>query len=110
MAREHDVLRRVLSRRARRHDWHAVLQATHRIMERRTLESERLLARVLAFEGEVVLAGGYLPHAMPAADMLRSLAIQTLARWNKRKHRGAIARIRDTTGSHHLAAIAKANL
>lgn len=112
MAREHDTLRRVIrpSAQAQPEDWHVVLDAAHRVCAARSDESERLLREILDLEGPLSVSARHIPHAMPAADMLRSLAIQTLARWDLGRHRAAIERVRDTTRSDLLAAMARAHL
>ena len=91
--------------------WHHVLGALHAVCAEPSPESEAVLRRVAAFEGRYRLdpeAG--LPHAMSPEDLLRSLAVQTLAQWDRERHRDVIARAAELSDSDHVAAIARSVL
>jgi len=92
-------------------DWHRLHAALHHVCERRSTESERVLREILAFEGDLILDESRgVPHAMPAADVMRSVAMSTLARWDLRTHRRAIADLGRSTRSHMLAELARVAL
>jgi len=115
MAKEHDLLRRVIKRGSKqKHDWHQVLGAVHRVVTKPTPESEKVLRKILDYDGEIGLSGRHVPHALTPADMLRSLALQVLAMKDAGrdhpKHRGAIRRLRRRTSSDLLAEIARIHL
>ena len=78
------------------------------VSDERSAESEALLREVALFDGKFLLdeeAG--LPHAMSPEDMLRSLAAQTLAKWDRRRHRDVIRQVSRTTSSGLAAAIVR---
>src|ERR1700683_1575441 len=65
-----------------------------------TWEGERLLLDVIRFEGRLQLVeSSELPHSMPPEDMLKSLAIQALARWTGLVHLHEMQRVQVTTPS-----------
>lgn len=91
--------------------WHHVLGALHAVCAEPSPESVEVLRRVAVFEGRYRLdeeAG--LPHAMSPEDLLRSLAVQTLAQWDRERHRDVIARAAELSDSEHVAAIARSAL
>ena len=94
MARAHEHLRRLLAGgliEGRRPHWTHALALLKAVGESRSPESEALLREVAVFDGRLLLneeAG--LPHSMAPEDMLRSLAAQTLAGWDHRRHRDVI--------------------
>jgi hypothetical protein len=95
MARAHDRLRRLLGsrRNTARSDWHQVLGSLVEVCRERSPESEAVLRRAATFAGTLALeldAG--LPHAMSPEDFLRSVAVQTLGRWDRRLHQDVIVR------------------
>jgi hypothetical protein len=94
MARAHEHLRRLLAGgliEGRRPQWAHALALLKSVSEVRSPESESVLRDVALFDGKLLLdeeAG--LPHAMSPEDMLRSLSAQTLAGWDRRRHRDVI--------------------
>src|ERR1700730_9628008 len=71
-----------------------------------TWEGERLLLDVIRCEGLLRLAvSSELPHSMPPEDMLKSLAIQALARWTGLAHLHEMQRVQLTTRSSSLASL-----
>jgi hypothetical protein len=94
MTRAHEHLRRLLAGgliEGRRPRWEHALALLKAVSETRSADSEAVLREAALFDGRLVLdeeAG--LPHAMAPEDMLRSLAAQTLALWDRRRHRDAI--------------------
>jgi len=75
--------------------WGRIMQAMHEIASGpppadRT-DRERLLLELLDREGPVALQpDSPLPHAMPPEHMLRTFAMQVLAKWDLDKHRDKI--------------------
>lgn len=92
----HEHLRRLLAGgliAGRRPQWIHALALLKAVGEVRSPESETVLREAALFDGKLLLdeeAG--LPHAMAPEDMLRSLAAQTLAGWDPRRHRDVIRR------------------
>jgi hypothetical protein len=71
-----------------------------------TWEGERLLLDVIRFEGRLRLVeSSEMPHSMPPEDMLKSLAIQALARWTGLAHLHEMQRVQLTTPSSSLASL-----
>ncbi len=71
-----------------------------------TWEGERLLLDLIRFEGRLRLAvSSEMPHSMPPEDMLKSLAIQALARWTGLAHLHEMQRVQLTTQSSSLASL-----
>ena len=71
-----------------------------------TLEGEGLLLDLIRFEGRLHLAvSPEMPHSMPPEDMLKSLAIQALARWTGLAHLNEMQRVQFTTQSSSLASL-----
>ena len=104
MPAPHQHLRRILAGgliEGRRPRWAHALSLMKAVTAEHTPESAAVLREVATFDGHLLLdeeAG--LPHAMAPEDMLRSIAAQTLARWDHRRHRAVIrsaARSADTT-------------
>jgi hypothetical protein len=70
-------------------------------------EAERTLLAVLRFEGMIHLGeGSEGPHSMPPEDMLKSLAIQAIARFTGATHLDEMRRVEATTSSSALRSIA----
>jgi hypothetical protein len=94
MAKAHEHLRRLLAGgliEGRRPAWVHALALLKTVSETRSPESEAVLRDAARFDGKLLLdeeAG--LPHAMAPEEMLRSLAAQTLAGWDRRRHRDVI--------------------
>jgi hypothetical protein len=79
---------------------HAVISA------RPDPEAERTLLAILRFEGTIRPAeGSEGPHGMPPEDMLKSLAVQALARWTGSAYLGEMRRVEATTSSSALRSI-----
>jgi hypothetical protein len=111
MAAEHDVLRGLLGLRAAPADWVELRAAMTAVTARPSKQSESVLRALLRPEFTVRLhEGAESPHAMSPADMLRSHAVQALARWNRTRHRDVIRRVARTTTSDLLAAVVRASL
>ena len=94
MARAHEHLRRLLAGgliEGRRPQWAHALALLKAVSDVRSPESEAVLRDAARFDGKLLLdeAAG-LPHSMAPEDMLRSLAAQTLAGWDPRRHRDVI--------------------
>jgi hypothetical protein len=71
-----------------------------------TWEGERLLLDLIRFEGRLRLAvSSEMPHSMPPEDMLKSLAIQALARWTGLAHLREMQRVQLATQSSSLASL-----
>ena len=111
MTRAHQHLRRLLAGgliEGRRPRWTHALSLMKAVTDERSAESEALLREVALFDGKFLLdeeAG--LPHAMSPEDMLRSLAAQTLAKWDRRRHRDVIRQVSRTASSGLAAAIVR---
>lgn len=107
-------LRRVIAqppKRGERFGWHHIIVALHHVAADPSTEAERLLQQVVAYTGELPLDRRWdLPHSMSPESMIQSLALQSLARRNKRKHHDLIARVARTTQSDLLAAIVRSSL
>ncbi len=71
-----------------------------------TWEAERLLLDLIRFEGRLRLTvSSEMPHSMSPEDMLKSLAVQTLARWTGLAHLREMRRVQLTTQSSSLASL-----
>jgi hypothetical protein len=111
MSKAHQHLRRLLAGgliEGRRPRWTHALWLMKTVGDQRSPESEALLREVALFDGKFLLdeeAG--LPHAMSPEDMLRSIAAQTLAGWDRRRHRDVIRHVSKTAGSGLAAAIVR---
>ncbi len=71
-----------------------------------TAEAERLLLEILRFAGRLQIdLSSEMPHSMPPEDMLKSLAIQALARWTGLAHLHEMQRVQLTTQSSSLASL-----
>ena len=96
MARAHDRMLQLLGsrrRRARTQDWQQVLGSLAEVCSERSPESEAVLRRAATFAGRLTLAQERgLPHAMSPEDLLRSVAVQTLGRWDRTLHQDVIVR------------------
>jgi hypothetical protein len=107
----HQSLRRLLAGQesaAGRFRWHHVLALVAKVAEDRSEESAVLLQEIAQFEGRVVFDGRYgHPHSLPPADLLRILAVQILARWDRAKYRSVIARAGRLAQTHPAREIAR---
>ncbi len=71
-----------------------------------TVEGERLLLEILRFEGRLQIdLSSEMPHSMPPEDMLKSLAIQALAKWTGLSHLHEMRRVQLITQSSSLASL-----
>jgi len=48
-----------------------------------------------------------LPHAMPPEDLLRLIAIQQLASWDRRRHRGVIRQVAEMAETESVRRLAR---
>jgi hypothetical protein len=107
----HQHLRRLLAGgliEGRRPRWTHALALMKAAAAERSSESESLMREIALFDGKFLLveeAG--LPHAMSPEDMLRSIAAQTLASWDLRRHRDVIRHVARTGPSGLAAAIVR---
>jgi hypothetical protein len=108
MADVHNYLRRVISEDGE-FDWVHIMAAIHEIEgeDPPTPETVELMRDLAKFDGEIRLGGrsGAVPHALSPTDMIRSHAVQALARWDRDEHRDHIQDVADTAGSYQLKAI-----
>jgi hypothetical protein len=73
-----------------------------------TSETERLLVGIVRFEGRLRLTvASDMPHSMPPEEMLKSLAIQALARWTGLAYLSEMRRVQLTTPSSSLASLVR---
>jgi hypothetical protein len=113
MSGAHDYLRGILFGSATGgvtgHPWTGILAAMDGVTSARSEESELLLRRLLTdFHRPLPLdpdAG--FAHAMPPEDLLRSLAVQTLAEWDLHRHRDVIQPHADPARHDILGSIAR---
>lgn len=111
MSKAHQHLRRLLAGgliEGRRPKWTHALWLMKTVGDERSPESEALMREVALFDGKFLLdeeAG--LPHSMSPEDMLRSIAAQTLAGWDRRRHRDVIRHVSKTAGPGLAAAIVR---
>ncbi|HEV8598317.1 MAG TPA: hypothetical protein VGQ69_03070 [Gemmatimonadales bacterium] len=114
MSLAHDHLERMLAGVGpgdEPYHWHHLLGVLHAVCGERSPESETLLRRVASSSGHCRLDQSEgLPHAMSPEDVLRSLAVQTLAEWDLERHRDVIARAAELAGADHVSAIARSYL
>ena len=74
-------------------------------------DAERVLLRVVRFEGELRLnEDSEPPHSMSPEEMLKSVAIQALARWTGLTHLLEMRRVEATAASPVLASIVRATI
>ena len=88
--------------------WTDILAALRVVAGDGSEDAVALLRRMLDFDGELMLdEESSLPHSMSPEDMLRSLALQALAKRDREKHRDAIKRVAESPEcSEHLRGIA----
>lgn len=107
----HESLRLLLASQeseAGRFRWHHVLALITKVAEDRSEESAALLQEIAEFEGRVVFDGRHgHPHSLPPADLLRILAVQLLAQWDRARFRPVIARAGEVAQTHPARAIAR---
>ena len=97
----------------REYRWENLLIAIEAIASGDALnwEAERVLLQVVRFEGELRLSeDSEPPHSMSPEEMLKSVAIQTLARCTGLTHLLAMQRVEATTASPVLASIVRATI
>jgi hypothetical protein len=114
MARAHAYLRSLLAGEGvagRRPHWKHVHAILHAVTLDESEESHLLLRDVAVFEGTLDLDPRHgMPHSMPPEEMLRSVAVQTLGRWDRHRHRDVIGHVAAHAGTDHLVAIARVHL
>ncbi len=72
-------------------------------------EGERLLLQIIHFDGRLRLTETpELPHSMPPEEMLKSLAVQALAKWTGLTHLTAMQRVELITSSSALRSVVSA--
>jgi hypothetical protein len=85
-----------------------VIELFPAISQSLTWEAEALLVEILRFEGRLRLTvSSDLPHSMPPEDMLKSLAVQALARWTGLAYLQEMERVRATTQSSSLSSLVR---
>jgi len=73
-----------------------------------TPETERLLVGIVRFEGRLRLTvSSEMPHSMPPEDMLKSIAIQALARWTGLAYIHEMRRVHLTPPSPSFASLVR---
>lgn len=78
----------------RRYHWHHILGMMTAVCDERSAAHERVLRSVATFTGKYKIDPSHgLPHSMPPEELLRSLAAQTLASWNKSRHRALLKKV-----------------
>jgi hypothetical protein len=71
-----------------------------------TWEAEKLLVEILRSDGRLhLVVSSDLPHSMPPEDMLKSLAVQALARWAGLAYLQEMERVQATTQSSSLSSL-----
>jgi hypothetical protein len=71
-----------------------------------TWEAEGILLEILRFEGRLRLTvASDLPHSMSPEEMLKSLAVQALARWAGLAYLQEMERVQATTQSSSLSSL-----
>ncbi|MEP6573240.1 MAG: hypothetical protein ABJD11_11120 [Gemmatimonadota bacterium] len=96
MSGAHDYLRGALfspTAGVTKRPWTGILAAIDQVTSAQSPESEELLHQVLTdYKGKLQLDddAGHC-HAMPPEDLLRLIAVQTLAGWDLKGHRNAIS-------------------
>lgn len=111
MSLAHEHLERMLAGGGlggRPYHWQHVLGVLDAVCGERSSESEAVLRKAAAYEGRYQLdEGAGFPHSMCPEDLLRSMAVQTLAAWDLERHRDVITRAAELADSDHLVAIAR---
>ncbi len=88
--------------------WDVMLELLPAISSPLTSQAERLLLGIVRFEGRLRLnVSSDMPHSMPPEDMLKSLAIQALARWTGLAHPLDMERVQATTQSSSLSSLVR---
>ncbi|MEP7325490.1 MAG: hypothetical protein ABI836_06040 [Gemmatimonadota bacterium] len=112
MQRTHRHVQRLLNTPASGkppYHWHQVLGMLTAVTQTRSAAGEAALRRIAVFSGKLRLDPSHgLPHAMPPEDLIRLVAIQQLARWDRRKHRDVICRAAEVTETDAVRRLAKA--
>jgi hypothetical protein len=116
MADSHEFIKRVLGEAINANPnpthfhWQQILSSLNEVIAHHSSESEAVLRAILEYDGPVPINGSASSHSLSPEDMMRSIAIQTLAKWDKDKHKDLIEKVAKKTDSHLLAAIANAQL
>lgn len=91
--------------------WHHVMGALHVVAATRTARHEAVLRRAaVATRPLAIHHGAGLPHALPPEEMVRSIAVQTLGRWDARAHADVLHHVARTAEHDVVARIARAAL
>jgi hypothetical protein len=78
------------------------------ISQHLTWEAEGILLEILRFEGRLRLTvSDDLPHSMSPEDMLKSLAVQALAKWTGLAYLQEMERVQATTQSSSLSSLVR---
>jgi hypothetical protein len=110
-AEEH--LRRLLAGTpaSRRYQWHHVLSVMRVVTSERSAVREALLRRVALNLGRLQLDPHHgMAHAMPPEDVLRCIAVDTLAAWGRRRHRDVFRRVLGAAEREIVMEVARAAL
>ena len=93
---------------ANRYHWHHVLRVMEEVCAEPTAAHIKILRRVAVFAGRYTIHPRHgLPHAMPAEEMLRMLAVQALRRWHPTRHRDVIRHVLSHTEYDVVAHVAR---
>lgn len=93
---------------ANRYHWHHVLRVMEVVCGERTTAHANILRRVATFDGQLKLDSSHgLSHALPPEAMLRMLAVQTLGKWDRARHRDVIRHVALHTDHDVVAHVAR---
>lgn len=71
-----------------------------------TSDVEMLLLEIIRFDGRLrIIESHNMPHSMSPIDMLKSLAVQAIAKWTGFDHLQDILKLQKTTQSSSLASL-----
>ena len=114
MGYAHDHLRRLLAggnHQGVRFHWHHVLGLMQALSVDPSDETEQILVEAATFKAQLLLEPGPgMPHSMPPEFLLRSLAMQLLARRDRKRYRALFRQIARTSPSERLAEMARSYL
>lgn len=90
----HRHVARLFNPRSRRYHWHQVLGILEALRQNRTPAAEAAFRRLARFRGRLRVDPSHgLPHAMSPEELVRFVAAQQLARWDRRRHRAVIREV-----------------
>ncbi|HET9065538.1 MAG TPA: hypothetical protein VFN22_06960 [Gemmatimonadales bacterium] len=88
--------------------WHHVLAAVEIVTATKSARHAALLRRIARFDGRLALDHRHgISHAMPPEEVLRAIAIRTLAAWDGTKHATLIRQVRDHADHDLVALVAR---